>query len=142
MINLAEDEIDYFIPDYLDDHRIPDPSSPNTWRLKFVQECYIEGTDNMISPEDINTLDPDLYKDMDPPSYFEVCGAASARDIQLDCLGAIDDTEYVVSCSHLDDDSQEDFHKYNWINACKVDTNNKKSLCYVAKVQDPKILHI
>jgi len=38
----------------------PDMSSPSALGLQFVLKNYIDGTDNVVSPEDIDTFDPDF----------------------------------------------------------------------------------
>jgi len=53
-------ETEYFSPDYLKRHKVPDMTSPSALRLRFVQEHYINVTDNVIAPEDIDTFDPEF----------------------------------------------------------------------------------
>ncbi|MFN9983091.1 MAG: hypothetical protein ACK53Y_24405, partial [bacterium] len=35
-------------------------TSPSTLCLQFVLKNFIDGTDNVVSPEDIDTFDPDF----------------------------------------------------------------------------------
>jgi hypothetical protein len=52
--------------------------------------------------------------------------------------------EYVLSCSDLDNDSQEEVDDYDWTaytnNTCKVDT--EKSLCFSVRVEVPSLEEI
>jgi len=82
------------------------------------------------------------YKDTRPPSYFEVRRASSAIGLELDWLEPIDDTEYVVSCSDSDDDSEHE-EAYEWVactnSAHRIDPQQGHALCFSAKVQDPTL---
>jgi len=38
----------------------PDMTSPSALCLQFVLKNYVDGTDNVVSPEDLDTFDPDF----------------------------------------------------------------------------------
>jgi len=59
VINFDE-ETEYFSPDYLERDKTPGMTSPSALRLQFVLKTYIEGTENIIAPEDIDSFDPDF----------------------------------------------------------------------------------
>jgi hypothetical protein len=123
-------------------------SSSANWNHFLQKACTLSRSSSLVSEhysdDTQNHFYRRQYKDTDPPSYFEVCRAASAIDIQLNRLEAIDDTEYVVSCSDSDNESQDDGnYAYNWItctnNACQVENQGGQPLCFSVKVQDPSI---
>ena len=85
------------------------------------------------------------YRDTRPPSYFEVRRACSVIDFELDRLEPIDDTEYVVSCSDSDDDSELE-EAFDWVaytnSAHRTNSQQGHALCFSANVQDPTMEEI